>query len=116
MYPTFELQLLGTDEFGGDIYLKSWNIKISKDQLNPEKPLGSTSTGVIVVMKGDKSTTCFNVYRNHFYALGKKTSDGDGQMLNKPTESDQPLDLSRSMELVVSIYKQWSGSEQMQIR
>ena len=116
MYPTFELQLLGTDEFGGDIYLKSWNIKISEDQLNPEKPLGSTSTGVIVVMKGDKSTTCFNVYRNHFYALGKKTSDGDGQMLNKPTESDQPLDLSRSMELVVSIYKQWSGSEQMQIR
>ena len=115
--PTFELQLIHRDAATGhDTYLKTWNISIAQSQLNPLKPQGNTSTGVVVPIEGDYSTSCFHVYRNHLYALGKKTTEGDGTALEQMDEnSEKPLDLSRYLDLVMAIQKQWSQSESMEI-
>ena len=115
--PTFELQLLHRNAATGhETYLKTWNVRIDNKQLNPLKPQGNTSTGVVVPIEGDFSTTCFHVYRNHLYALGTKTTDGDGTPLDhiEPKKED-PLDLSRFLDLVITIKKDWSGSESMGI-
>lgn len=107
-YNTFELQLLGTGSSGEDIFLKAWNVKVSKNQLVVDTDIPSVSTGVIVTVEGDKSESCFNVYRNHMYTLGKKTSDTD-------CSKDVPLDLSREIELVITINTLWKENENMTI-
>lgn len=107
-YNTFELQLLGTGSSGEDIFLKAWNVKVDKSQLMKDTDVPSVSTGVIVTVEGDKSESCFNVYRNHMYTLGKKTSDTD-------CSKDVPLDLSQEIELVITINTLWKGNENMTI-
>lgn len=107
-YNTFELQLLGTGSSGEDIFLKAWNVKVDKSQLMKDTDVPSVSTGVIVAVEGDKSESCFNVYRNHMYTLGKKTSDTD-------CSKDVPLDLSQEIELVITINTLWKGNENMTI-
>ncbi len=113
MYNTFELQLLGKGSSGEDVFLKAWNVKINENQLN-KKDVPSVSTGVIVTVKGDKSTSCFNVYRNHMYSVGTKKTDGDGQNdYDSPTEDDKPADLSHEIELLITISTQWKSSDNM---
>lgn len=107
-YPTFELQLIHRDKNGEETFLKTWNIRIDEKQFNEQKPMDNTSTGVVVPIEGDKSTVCFNVYRNHFYALGEKA-------VNTSDIDDKPVDLSQHVELLITIHKQWSGSENMGI-
>ncbi len=107
-YNTFELQLLGTGSSGEDVFLKAWNVKVDESQLMKDTDVPSVSTGVIVTVEGDKSESCFNVYRNHMYTLGKKTSDTD-------CSKDVPLDLSREIELVITINTLWKGNENMTI-
>lgn len=107
-YNTFELQLLGTGSSGEDVFLKAWNVKVDKNQLMKDTDVPSVSTGVIVTVEGDKSESCFNVYRNHMYTLGKKTSDTD-------YSKDVPLDLSQEIELVITINTLWKGNENMTI-
>lgn len=107
-YNTFELQLLGTGSSGEDVFLKAWNVKVDESQLMKDTDVPSVSTGVIVTVEGDKSESCFNVYRNHMYTLGKKTSDTD-------CSKDVPLDLSQEIELVITINTLWKGNENMTI-
>ena len=107
-YNTFELQLLGTGSSGEDVFLKAWNVKVDERQLMKDTDVPSVSTGVIVTVEGDKSESCFNVYRNHMYTLGKKTSDTD-------CSKDVPLDLSQEIELVITINTLWKGNENMTI-
>lgn len=107
-YNTFELQLLGTGSSGEDVFLKAWNVKVDESQLMKDTDVPSVSTGVIVTVEGDKSESCFNVYRNHMYTLGKKTSDTD-------CRKDVPLDLSQEIELVITINTLWKGNENMTI-
>ena len=113
MYNTFELQLLGKGSSGEDVFLKAWNVKINENQLN-KKVVPSVSTGVIVTVEGDKSTSCFNVYRNHMYSVGTKKTDGDGQNdYDSPTDDDKPADLSHEIELLITISTQWKSSDNM---
>ena len=113
MYNTFELQLLGKGSSGEDVFLKAWNVKINENQLN-KKDVPSVSTGVIVTVEGDKSTSCFNVYRNHMYSVGIKKTDGNGQNdYDSPTEDDKPADLSHEIELLITISTQWKSSDNM---
>lgn len=107
-YNTFELQLLGTGSSGEDVFLKAWNVKVDKNQLMKDTDVPSVSTGVIVTVEGDKSESCFNVYRNHMYTLGEKKSDTSNV-------EDAPLDLSREIELVITINTLWKGNENMTI-
>lgn len=108
-YNTFELQLLGTGSSGEDVFLKAWNVKVGESQLMKDTDVPSVSTGVIVTVEGDKSESCFNVYRNHMYTLGEKKSDTSN------VEDDAPLDLSREIELVITINTLWKGNENMTI-
>lgn len=107
-YNTFELQLLGTGSSGEDVFLKAWNVKVDESQLMKDTDVPSVSTGVIVTVEGDKSESCFNVYRNHMYTLGEKKSDTSNV-------EDAPLDLSREIELVITINTLWKGNENMTI-
>lgn len=107
-YNTFELQLLGTGSSGEDVFLKAWNVKVGESQLMKDTDVPSVSTGVIVTVEGDKSESCFNVYRNHMYTLGEKKSDTS-------KVEDAPLDLSREIELVITINTLWKGNENMTI-
>lgn len=107
-YNTFELQLLGTGSSGEDVFLKVWNVKVDESQLMKDTDVPSVSTGVIVTVEGDKSESCFNVYRNHMYTLGEKKSDTSNV-------EDAPLDLSREIELVITINTLWKGNENMTI-
>ena len=107
-YNTFELQLLGTGSSGEDVFLKAWNVKVDKNQLMKDTNVPSVSTGVIVTVEGDKSESCFNVYRNHMYTLGEKKSDTSNV-------EDAPLDLSQEIELVITINTLWKGNENMTI-
>lgn len=106
-YNTFELQLLGTGSSGEDVFLKAWNVKVDESQLMKDTDVPSVSTGVIVTVEGDKSESCFNVYRNHMYTLGEKKSASNVE--------DAPLDLSREIELVITINTLWKGNENMTI-
>lgn len=107
-YNTFELQLLGTGSSGEDVFLKAWNVKVDESQLMKDTDVPSVSTGVIVTVEGDKSESCFNVYRNHMYTLGEKKSDTSNV-------EDAPLDLSWEIELVITINTLWKGNENMTI-
>ena len=108
LHNTFELQLLGTSDSGADIYLQAWNVKLSKNQLHQIGEIPTVSTGMIVFIEGDKSEYCFNVYRNHLYVLGEKPKDTD-------CIDDTPLDLSKGLELVITIKGLWKGSNNMTI-
>lgn len=115
MYNTFELQLLGVDAAGDEVFLKAWNVKVSENQLKTDK-IPSVSTGVIVTVEGDKSQSCFNVYRNHMYTLGEKDTDGDGNDYDTPNTTDKPEDLSTEIELLITVNTQWKHNETMTIK
>ena len=117
MYNTFELQLLGVDAAGDEVFLKAWNVKVSENQLKTDQ-IPSVSTGVIVTVEGDKSQSCFNVYRNHMYTLGEKDTDGDGNDYDTPntTDTDKPEDLSTEIELLITVNTQWKHNETMTIK
>ena len=108
LHNTFELQLLGTSDSGADIYLQAWNVKLSKNQLHQIGEIPTVSTGMIIFIEGDKSESCFNVYRNHLYVLGEKPKDAE-------VTDDKPLDLSKGLELVITIKGLWKGSNNMTI-
>ena len=63
----------------------------------------------VLFIEGDKSESCFNVYRNHLYVLGEKPKDTEVK------DDDKPLDLSKGLELVITIKGLWKGSNNMTI-
>lgn len=123
---TFELQLLDKD---GNI-LKNWNIQVDKKVENTD---GSLATGIAGSWSPDKSTFVYNVYRNHLYSLGLKTTniedggepgttdpdpkpnpDPDGGGGN-PDPEDQPEDLSKGQDLLLNVNDNWEIIHQMEI-
>lgn len=121
---TFELQLL--DEH--DNILKTWNVQVPKGQTvtNPTLADGISSDGTPTIEK-DKSTLIYNVYRNHLYSLGLKTtnieggedpSDPETPVDPKPNPDpdpdgggknpeDQPEDLSKGQDLLLNVNDNW---------
>ena len=117
---TFELQLLDKD---GNI-LKNWNVQVDKQVKNTD---GSLATGTTGSWSPDASTFVYNVYRNHLYSLGLKTTniedgkdpsdpetpvdpkpnpdpDGGGE---NPDPEDQPEDLSKGQDLLLNVNDNW---------
>lgn len=123
---TFELQLL--DEH--DNILKTWNVQVPTGQTvtNPTLADGISSDGTPTIEK-DKSTLIYNVYRNHLYSLGLKTTnieggkDPDPSNPDKPVDpkpnpdpdpdgggknpEDQPEDLSKGQDLLLNVNDNW---------
>ena len=116
---TFELQLL--DENGK--ILKNWNVQVDKKVGNSDGSLAEGITGGSWSL--DASTFVYNVYRNHLYSLGLKTTniegggepgttdpdpkpnpDPDGGDEN-PDPEDQPEDLSKGQDLLLNVNDNW---------
>lgn len=123
-YNTFELQLL--DE--NNKILKSWNVQVPTGQTvtNPTLADGISSDGTPTI-ENDKSTLIYNVYRNHLYSLGLKTTnieggeDPDPSNPDKPVDpkpnpdpdgggenpEDKPEDLSKGQDLLINVNDNW---------
>lgn len=117
---TFELQLLDKD----DNILKNWNIQVDKKVENTH---GSLATGITGSWSPDASNFVYNVYRNHLYSLGLKTtniedgkdpSDPETPVDPKPNPDpdpdgggknpeDQPEDLSKGQDLLINVNDNW---------
>lgn len=85
-YNTFELQLLDKD----DNILKNWNVQVDKKVGNSDGSLAEGITGG--TWSPDASTFVYNVYRNHLYSLGLKTTNIEGGEDPDPSEPDKPVD------------------------
>lgn len=85
-YNTFELQLLDKD----DNILKNWNVQVDKTVGDNDGSLAEGITGGS--WSPDASTFVYNVYRNHLYSLGLKTTNIEGGEDPDPSEPDKPVD------------------------
>ncbi len=85
-YNTFELQLLDKD----DNILKNWNVQVDKKVGNSDGSLAEGITGG--PWSPDASTFVYNVYRNHLYSLGLKTTNIEGGEDPDPSEPEKPVD------------------------
>ena len=94
---TFELQLLGNETGKPEQILKSWRVKVSADGKHDVTDV-EVPTGVIVPAADQDYV--YNIYRNHMYSIGTKTSD-------ETTEGDAPVDLNRAQDLVITVNSQW---------
>lgn len=128
-YNTFELQLLDKD----DNILKNWNVQVDKRVENSGGSLAEGITGGS--WSPDASTFVYNVYRNHLYSLGLKTTnieggeDPDPDKPEKPVDpkpnpdpdeggenpEDQPEDLSKGQDLLLNVNDNWEIIHQMGI-
>lgn len=120
-YNTFELQLLDKD----DNILKNWNVQVDKKVENSDGSLAEGITGGS--WSSDASTFVYNVYRNHLYSLGLKTTniedgeDPDPSNPDKPVDpkpnpdpdgggenpEDKPEDLSKGQDLLLNVNDNW---------
>jgi len=128
---TFELQLL--DENGK--ILKNWNVQVPTVQkvTSPTLAEGISSDGKPKI-ENDKSTLIYNVYRNHLYSLGLKTTNIEGgkdpdpekpvdpkpnpdpdEGGENPDPEDQPEDLSKGQDLLLNVNDNWEIIHQMEI-
>ena len=85
-YNTFELQLLDKD----DNILKNWNVQVDKTVGDDDGSLAEGITGGS--WSPDASTFVYNVYRNHLYSLGLKTTNIEGGEDPDPSNPDKPVD------------------------
>lgn len=115
-YNTFELQLL--DE--NNKILKNWNVQVpANDVVNTG---GILASGIDGNWSKDTSTLIYNVYRNHLYSLGLKTTNiegGEDPDPDKPVDpkpnpdpdggdpEDQPEDLSKGQDLLLNVNDNW---------
>lgn len=93
---TFELQLLGNETGKPEQILKSWRVKVSADGKHDVTDV-EVPTGVIVPAADQDYV--YNIYRNHMYSIGKKTSDGG--------IGDDPADLNTAQDLIITVNSQW---------
>lgn len=94
---TFELQLLGNEMGKSEQILKSWRVKVSEDGKHDVTDV-EVPTGVIVPAADQDYV--YNIYRNHMYSIGTKTSD-------ETIEGDAPAELNRAQDLVITVNSQW---------
>lgn len=129
---TFELQLLDKN----NKILKTWNVQVPKGQ-TVGAGQGSVADNTIGSWSADTSTLIYNVYRNHLYSLGLKTTnieggeDPDPSDPDKPVDpkpnpdpdpdeggknpEDQPEDLSKGQDLLLNVNDNWEIIHQMEI-
>ena len=125
---TFELQLLDKD----DNILKTWNVQVPDGQkvTNPTLAEGIASGGTPTI-SDDKSTLIYNIYRNHLYSLGLKTTNIEGGGEPGTTDpdpkpnpdpdggsenpEDKPEDLSKGQDLLINVNDNWEIIHQMEI-
>lgn len=124
-YNTFELQLLDKD---GNI-LKNWNVQVPEKIKNTESGLAD---GIGGYYYGDSSKLIYNIYRNHLYSLGIKTTDvtdptdpenPDPDPKPEPDpdpnptdpDTDDPVDLSNAQDLLLNVNDNWEMIHQMEI-
>lgn len=114
-YNTFELQLLDKD----DNILKNWNVQVDKTVGDNDGSLAEGITGGS--WSPDASTFVYNVYRNHLYSLGLKTTNiegGEDPDPDKPVDpkpepdpdtdpEDKPEDLSKGQDLLLNVNDNW---------
>ena len=95
---TYTLQVQLRDN--GSKALKTWNVKIDTKQT------GDT----------DDNLRLYSLKANHFYSIGKKVSDGSivGPDPEKP-DPDQPTDLSKDQDIVITVNPAWETVHQMGI-
>ncbi len=93
---TFELQLLGNETGKPEQILKSWRVKVSADGKHDVTDV-EVPTGVIVPAADQDYV--YNIYRNHMYSIGTKTSDGG--------IGDDPADLNTAQDLIITVNSQW---------
>lgn len=111
------LQLQVTDERGN--ILKYWNISIPTNQVHSGE--GATYEGE----KFDQTTSIFNLYRNHMYSVGMKTTDTtpdgpdptdpDPEKPVDPDETEDPEDLSKGQDLIIQVNGNWEVIHRMDI-
>lgn len=101
---TFELQLLGNETGKPEQILKSWRVKVSEDGKHDVTDV-EVPTGVIVPAADQDYV--YNIYRNHMYSIGTKTTNGSGTDKPQPDKDDQPADLNRAQDLVITVNSQW---------
>lgn len=82
---TFELQLLDKD---GNI-LKNWNVQVPNLVTDGN---GSLADGISGGPWSADSKLVYNIYRNHLYSLGLKTTNIEGGEDPDPSEPDKPVD------------------------
>lgn len=98
---TLELQLLADEENGTQI-LKSWVVKMNKEQLHKGSSTDGTSWE-----KFDMDESHYNIYRNHAYNIGtKKSANPGGTDPEKPNDNDNPVDLSYQ-EVTITVEDTW---------
>ncbi len=76
--------------------LKEWNVKIDAQQT------GDT----------DATKRLYSLIANHFYSIGKKVSDTS---TTDPTTPDEPADLSKNQDLVVTVNPDWETVHNMEL-
>ena len=97
---TMELQLLGDQ----DQILKIWTVQIP--DANTEE---ATSPNV-----ADESEYVFNVYRNHMYNIGVKSTTGDpDEDPEDPDGPNNPEDLSKAQDIVLKVNDNWETIHQL---
>lgn len=80
--------------------LKTWNVKIDTKQADDT----------------DENLRLYSLKANHFYSIGKKVSDGstEGPDPENP-DPDQPTDLSKDQDIVITVNPNWETVHQMGI-
>ena len=89
------MQLLGNETGKPEQILKSWRVKVSADGKHDVTDV-EVPTGVIVPAADQDYV--YNIYRNHMYSIGTKTSD-------ETTEG--PVDLNTAQDLIITVNSQW---------
>lgn len=90
---TYTLQVQLRDN--GDKTLKTWNVKIDAKQAGD----------------ADDDLRLYSLKANHFYSIGKKVSDGS----TTDPDPDQPTDLSKDQDIVITVNPAWETVHQMGI-
>lgn len=90
---TYTLQVQLRDISGNA--LKTWNVKIDAKQAGDK----------------DENLRLYSLKANHFYSIGKKVSDGS----TTDPEPDEPTDLSKDQDIVITVNPAWETVHQMGI-
>lgn len=114
-----DLQLKENSMFGGRYILpysqhfESQTITIELQAANGDvlKTLKVNTTGESISGQTDATTSQYDIRRNNFYSIGKKykTDSTDG------TDPDEPIDLSTSNEVIVTINDAWDVLHDMTV-
>ena len=125
IYNTFELQLIYKDNSNKTYILKNWNVQVpDTDMVSGGSADSNIADGITATWTND-SKLKYNIYRNHLYSLGMKTTDiEDGVDPDPkpepdpdpdPDPEDKPEDLSKGQDLLLNVNDNWEIIHEMEI-